>query len=88
MSIMDVNGEDSDFFNILDIYLLFESNKHRRSIKYQHRRMNWKEHVKMLNHINDFEGTYRMREQSFNVLLEGIMTWQIYFYFTGNLRAT
>ena len=43
MPIMNVDGEDSDFFD---------------------------EHVKMLNHINDFEGTYRMSEHSFNVLLE------------------
>ena len=72
MSNMDVSRKDSDLDDILDIQLIFEAFKKKRSIKYQHTRMNWKEHVKMLNHINDFEGTYRMSEQSFNALLEGI----------------
>ena len=60
---------DSDFF---DIQLIFDINRSQRTIKYQHGRMNWSDHLKMLRHVNDFDGTYRMSEHSFNVLLEGI----------------
>ena len=34
--------------------------------------MNWANHLQMLRHVNDFEGTYPMSEHSFNVLLDGI----------------
>ena len=60
---------DSDFF---DIQLFFYINRSQRSIKYQHGRMNWGNHLQMLRHVNDFDGTYRMNEDAFNTLLEGI----------------
>ena len=61
--------DDSDFF---DIQLIFDINRSQRMIKYQHGRMNWPDHLKMLRHVNDFDGTYRMNEDAFNTLLEGI----------------
>ena len=60
---------DSDFF---DIELIFDINRSERTIKYQHGQMKWLDHLQMLRHINDFEGTYRMSEHYFNVLLDGI----------------
>ena len=72
MPIMNVDDEDRDLDDILDIQLIFETSKKKRSIKYRHTRMNLTEHIEMINYISDFEGTYRMSEQSFNALLEGI----------------
>ena len=34
--------------------------------------MNWANHLQMLRHVNDFDGTYRVSEHAFNVLIEGI----------------
>ena len=69
---MNVDDEDSYLDDIIDIQLIFEASKKKRLIKYRHTQMNWTEHVEMLNYISDFEGTYRMSEHSFNILLEGI----------------
>ena len=48
MPIMNVDDEDSDLDDILDIQLIFEANKKKRSLKYRHTRMNWTEHIEML----------------------------------------
>ena len=83
MNVYEEYSEDSDLDEIyydeiegdndlFEFQLIFDINRSQRSIEYQHRRMNWSDHLEILRHINDFDGTYRMSEHSFNVLFEGI----------------
>ena len=75
MNVYEDDSEDSDlddFYgdsNFFDIQLIFYINRSQRTITYKHGRMKWSDHLQMLRHVNDFEGTYHMSEHSFNVLL-------------------
>ena len=75
---------DNDFF---EFQLIFDIIRSQRSIKYQHGQMNWANHLQMLRHVNDFDGTYSMCEHAFNVLLEGIRD-EITVSFLQSTRST
>ena len=44
---------------------LFNISLQTRQIKWQHKRLNWHEHVRMCRHTNRFETRYHMKEQLF-----------------------
>ena len=80
MNLYEEYSEDSDLDEIYhaeiegdyDFFQFQLINRSQRSITYQHGRMNWANHLQMLRHVNDFDGTYRMSEHAFNVLFGGI----------------
>ena len=52
---------DGDLDDLLTIsHLLFRENRRLRRIKYQHIRVDWEQHVNMLEYTNEFEQRFRM----------------------------
>jgi len=63
-----IDGDLDDFLTIS--HLLFRENRRLRRIKYQHIRVDWEQHVNMLEYTNEFEQRFRMSRGMFDDLVE------------------
>eukprot|EP00957_Ditylum_brightwellii_P064172 4869032-Ditylum_brightwellii.AAC.1 len=63
---------DDDEDDLGDIQAIFQAHCQAQSIKFCHQQMNWKEHVQMLEYMNNFRGTYRMSIEAFYTLLDAV----------------
>ncbi len=54
------DSDDDDLMDLEDLRLVFSSRKKMRSIKYDHTRINWDEHIDRLVMTNKFEQRFRM----------------------------
>ncbi len=64
------DSDDDDLKDLEDLRFVFSSRKKTRSIKYEHTRINWDEHIDRLVMTNKFEQRFRMPLSSFNYLVE------------------
>ena len=55
---MSHDSDDDDLMDLEDLRFVFSSRKKTRSIKYDHTRINWDEHINRLT--NKFEQRFRM----------------------------
>jgi len=53
-----------------DMTRIFEQNKSHRCIKFNHKQVDWEEHLRMCRHTNGFYCRYHMREVSFDKLVD------------------
>ena len=53
-----------------DMTRIFEQNKSQRKIKFNYKRVDWEEHLRMCRHTNGFYCRYHMREVSFDKLVD------------------
>ena len=67
---MSHDSDDDDLMDLEDLRLMFSSRKKTRSIKYDHTRINWDEHIDRLVSTNKFEQRFRMPLSSFHYLIE------------------
>jgi hypothetical protein len=67
---MSHDSDDDDLMDLEDLRLMFISRKKTRSIKYDHTRINWDEHIDRLVSTNKFEQRFRMPLSSFYYLIE------------------
>ena len=62
---------DGDLDDLLTIFpLLFRENRRLKKIKFQHKRVDWEEHISMLKYTNEFEKRFRMSRSMFDDLVE------------------
>ena len=58
--------DDSETF----VMLMMLTAKAERRVRWNHERINWKQHVEKLRHTNGFQKRYHMSERSFNQLVD------------------
>ena len=61
--------EDEDLADLEDLRVLIGERKQIRRVKWQHRRVDWPYHRKMLVYTKEFENRFRMKEHHFDALL-------------------
>jgi hypothetical protein len=62
---------DGALDNLMTIFhLLFGENRNQRKIKFWHTRVDWEQHVSMLEYTNEFERRFRMSRSMFDDLVE------------------
>eukprot|EP00957_Ditylum_brightwellii_P124921 9523370-Ditylum_brightwellii.AAC.1 len=49
---------DTDNNELGNIWAIYQAHCQKWSIMFQYQRLNWEEHVRMLEHIYDFDGTH------------------------------
>ncbi len=67
---MSHDSDDDNLMDLEDLRLMFSSRKKTRSIKYDHMRINWDEHIDRLVLTNKFEQRFRSPLSSFHYLIE------------------
>jgi hypothetical protein len=62
---------DGDLDNLMKMFhLLFGVNRRLKNIKFRHIRVDWEQHVSMLEYTNEFEKRFRMSRSMFDDLVE------------------
>ena len=62
---------DDDLDDLLTIIpLLFRENRRLKKIKFQHKWVDWEEHISMREYTNEFEKRFRMSRSVFDYLVE------------------
>ena len=79
---------DGDLDDLLTIFpLLFRENRRLKKIKFQHKRVDWEEHISMLEYTNEFEKRFRMSRSMFDDLVEELRV-PLTVSFVQSMRST